>query len=49
MKITFAKLRDEDGWGLRGSKEVDSYPPEEGTTVDVYRSQATWSNGPWER
>ena len=37
MKITFAKLRDEDGWGLRGSKEVDSYPPEEGTTVDVYK------------
>ena len=36
MKINFAKLRDSNDWGLRGSKETESdVAPAEGATVTV--------------
>lgn len=41
MKITFAKLRDDEGWGLRGSKEPGTSAPAEGSTVKVTKRDET--------
>jgi len=36
MAITFSKLRNDEGWGLRGDKASPSdQPPEPGTTITV--------------
>ena len=44
MKITFAKLRNEQGWGIRGDKATGESLPEMGSTVTVHKRSGDTSD-----